>query len=508
MALYYVNFMDDRPVMLIGLARVTGGLWPRRSGVAGLLVVVGAMVVGVFQELRGAMEPGRPNVLVLFADDQRADSIAGLGNAHIRTPNLDRLVSQGTAFTRAYCMGSLQGAVCVPSRAMLLTGRTLFHVKDDLAGQPTWPEAFAKSGYTTFFTGKWHNQEASALRVFQRGKAVFIGGMGDPYQLPIQDIRDNRQFVNKRLSGEHSVKLFADAAAEFIRGQAGKGPFLCYVPFNSPHDPRVAPPSYQERFHANPPPLPANFLPQHPFDNGALVLRDEELAPWPRTPDIVRRHLADYYAAIEFLDAQVGRILDALKESGQYENTLIVVSADHGLAIGSHGLFGKQNLYEHSMRAPLIMAGPGVPRGLRTDGMCYLLDIFPTLGELAGIPPPEGSEGESLVSILKGQGKSGRDSIFTAYADVQRAIRDDRWKLIIYPKINKAQLFDIKGDPVELHDLANDPDRAGEVKRLTALLRQWQERLNDHAPLSSAKPMPSEFTFPAESAAAKPAKAS
>ncbi len=304
-------------------------------------------------------------------------------------------------------MGSLQGAVCVPSRAMLLTGRTLFRVKDNLAGQPTWPEAFAKAGYSTFLTGKWHNQPASALRVFQRGKSIFFGGMGDPYKLPLQDIAPDHALINKRTSGEHSVKLFADAASEFLRAQPADRPFLCYVAFNLPHDPRVAPEPFHRRYDAEKPPTPANFLPQHPFDNGALAIRDEQLAPWPRTPEIVSKHLADYYAAIEFLDEQVGRIIDALKATGQSENTLIVYSADHGLAIGSHGLFGKQNLYDHSMRAPLILAGPGIPKGKKLDAMGYLLDIFPTLGELAGVTGPDGSEGLSLVPALAGQPGSG-----------------------------------------------------------------------------------------------------
>jgi arylsulfatase A-like enzyme len=464
--------------------------------VAGLTAAAAIIVIASSRAAQTPSQTKRPNVLVLFADDQRADTIAALGNSHIRTPNLDRLVSEGTTFTRAYCMGSLQGAVCVPSRAMLLTGRTLFHVKEDLKGQPTWPEAFAKQGYTTFFTGKWHNQAESALRVFQHGKGVFLGGMGDPYRLEIQDTSPEHTFVNERLSGEHSVKVFADLAAEFIRGQSGKGPFLCYVPFNLPHDPRVAPKPYHDRYNAERPPLPANFLPRHPFNNGNMLGRDEELAPWPRTTEIVRQHLADYYAAIEFLDAQIGHILDALKQSNQCDNTLIVFTSDHGLAIGSHGLFGKQNLYDHSMRAPLIIAGPGIPRSRKTDAMCYLLDIFPTLGDLAGIRAPQESEGQSLVPILTGQRQSGRDSIFTAYIDVQRAVRDDRWKLIIYPKINKTQLFDLKNDPAELHDLANDPERTGEVRRLTGLLREWQKRLDDAAPLSSPKPSPPEFKFP------------
>ena len=288
----------------------------------------------------------------------------------------------------------------MPSRGMILTGRTLFHVRDDLAGQDTWPEAFGRQGYTTFLTGKWHNQPASALRSFQKGKAIFFGGMGDPYSLPLRDISQEHTLVNERVSGEHSVQQFADAASEFLRAQSGASPFLCYVAFNLPHDPRVATPEFHRRYNADLPPLPRNFQPQHPFNNGALTLRDEALAPWPRTPEVVRQHLADYYASIAFLDSQVGRILDALRASGQYERTLIVFTSDHGLAIGSHGLFGKQNLYDHSMRSPLVIAGPGVPRDRRSDAMCYLLDVFPTLGELAGVSGPEGNEGRSLVPNL------------------------------------------------------------------------------------------------------------
>lgn len=462
-----------------------------------LLTAAVALAAAPSAALAGASHAAKPNVLILLADDQRADTIAALGNARLRTPHLDRLVREGTTFTRAYCMGSDQGAVCVPSRAMLLSGRTLFRVHEDLDGQPTWPESFAAAGYATFLTGKWHNGAASALRAFQQGQAVFLGGMGDPYRLPLQDISSRHTFANYRASGAHSVKLFADAAVEFLRGRTGDRPFLCYVAFNLPHDPRTAPPAYHARHRDDPPPPPANFLPQHPFDNGATTIRDECLAPWPRTPAIVRRHLADYYACIEFLDDQVGRILDALRASGRYDDTLIVYTSDHGLAIGSHGLFGKQNLYEHSMRSPLILAGPGVPRGRRSDAMTYLLDIFPTLGSLAGVPSPDGSEGLSLAPVLAGQVPTRRDSIFTAYGDSQRAIRDDRWKLIVYPRINRTQLFDLRDDPDERRDLSADPARAAEVARLTTLLRRSQEESGDRQPLSSPRPLPSEFVPPA-----------
>ncbi len=437
---------------------------------------------------------GKPNILFLFSDDQRADTIAALGNRNITTPTLDRLAHRGTVFTRAYCMGANNGAVCVPSRAMLMSGRTLFHIKEDLAGQTTWPEKFAQSGYTTFITGKWHNGAESVTRSFQQGKAVFLGGMGNPYQLPLQDLSAEHRLENKRVSGEHSVKLFADAAIDFLKQPKDK-PFLCYVAFNCPHDPRVAPKEYHDKYNAQKPPVPPNFLPQHPFNNGSLVIRDEKLAPWPRTPEIVQEHLADYYSYIEFMDAQIARILETLKAIGQMENTLIVFSSDHGLAIGSHGLFGKQNLYDHSMHAPLMISGPGIPAGKQTDAMCYLLDIFPTLGALAEVPAPEGSEGRSLVPVLTGQTERHREVIFTAYTKVQRAVRDNRWKLIVYPQINKTQLFDLQTDPIEMHDLAADPSHADEVKRLTALLQEQQKLADDSQPLSTDKPQPLEFDF-------------
>jgi arylsulfatase A-like enzyme len=446
-----------------------------------------------------------PNIVFLFSDDQRADTVHALGNAAIETPNLDRLVAEGTVFSRAYCMGAQQGAVCVPSRAMLLTGRTLFRIKETMDGQGTWPEAFAKAGYATFITGKWHNQAPSLLRTFQEGRNVFLGGMGqDPYALPVQDFGAEGKLSEKRPSGKHCVELFADTVIDFLKRPKEGKPFLAYVALNAPHDPRIAPREYHDRYNAAKPPLPDNFLPRHPFNNGNMAGRDEELAPWPRTPEIVRQHLADYYASITFLDVQVGRVLDALKASGLSEKTIVVFASDHGLAIGSHGLFGKQNLYDHSMHAPLIVAGPGIPKGKRADALCYLLDVFPTLGELAGVPGPEGSEGKSLAPVIRGSATKVRDSIFTAYAKVQRAVRDDRWKLLVYPQINKLQLFDLGNDPSEMKDLSSDPAHSAELQRLTSLLESAQREANDALPLRTDKPMPLEFDFTKVKGGTKP----
>lgn len=284
----------------------------RQSFVWAILVLLVLPAFTLAQE-----KPKRPNILFLFTDDQRADTIAALGNKHIQTPNLDKLAARGTAFRRAYCMGAMQGAVCVPSRAMVMSGRTLFKINPNLQGIPTWPAAFMRAGYLTFITGKWHNEPASALATFNAGKAIFFGGMGDPYALPVADITPRHTLTEKKPSGKHSCELFADSAIEFIKAQKGADkPFVAYVAFNGPHDPRTAPKKYHEPYNKDKPPLPPNFLPVHPFNNGDMILRDERLAPWPRTPEVVRQHLADYYAYITFVDAQVGRILAALREAG------------------------------------------------------------------------------------------------------------------------------------------------------------------------------------------------
>ncbi len=444
-------------------------------------------------------KPKRPNIVFIFTDDHRADTIAALGNAHIKTPHLDKLVKRGTAFTRAYCMGSMQGAVCVPSRAMMLSGRSLFRINDSLKGITTWPEMFARAGYRTFITGKWHNQPPSVLAAFSEGKNIFFGGMGFPDRLPVADITPKRTLTEKKLSGKHSCELFTDSAIEFIKEQkGGTKPFLAYVPLNGPHDPRLAPKEYHDYYNKNKPPLPPNFLPTHPFNNGELIVRDERLAPWPRTPEIVRQHLADYYAFITFIDAQVGRIVEALREAGLDENTIIVFAGDSGLAIGSHGLFGKQNLYDHSMRVPMIFAGPGVPQGktFGTTCPCYLFDIFPTLGEFAKVKGPEGNEGLSLVPMMNGPLATGpRSSIFTAYRQFQRSVYDSQFHLIAYPHINKVQLFDLYKDPHETKDLIDDPARAMIVERLMRTLKQSQQIFGDKQPLRSDKPLPLEFDF-------------
>ncbi len=440
-------------------------------------------------------QPPRPNILFLFADDQRADTIGAWGNELIDTPNLDRLVAEGWSFRRNYVFGSNSGAVCVPSRAMVLTGRSWMRSPNRMEGVPTLPRLLESAGYRTFITGKWHNGEEALLRAFDRGTAIYLGGMADHTQTEVQDI-ENGGLVRRRVGERFSSELFADAVIEFLDEQAAaeasgewEQPFFAYVPFTAPHDPRQPPSEYRERYYHRNLPLPANYKPQHPFDNGALILRDENLAAWPRTEDVIRDQLAEYYGLITHLDDQVGRILAALDENGQAEHTVVVYAADHGLSVGSHGLLGKQNLYEHSMRCPLIIRGPGIPHGT-TDAFTYLYDLFPTLLAQGAVAKPPGIDGRDLTPLWSGGDPTWRRSLFLPYRDVMRAVRDDRYKLIVYPNVNHRQLFDLVEDPDELHNLISDPDLAETAARLEALLEGWQTAMGDTTPLSVPDPAP------------------
>ena len=416
-----------------------------------------------------------PNVLFLLADDQRADTISALGNRYIQTPNIDRLARNGFVFRRAYCMGSQVQAVCVPSRAMLLTGRSLFHATQGPttgeipAGYVMWPEVFRGAGYATIGIGKWHNDRASYKRAFSDGGPVFFSGMGDQTRLTVSNYEGTTNYVAQK----YSSALFADAAIAQIRANKSR-PFAMYVAFTVPHDPRAAPPGYKNRYAARSLPLPANFMQKPPFDNGEMMVRDERLLPRPLKDHHIRRELAAYYAMLTHMDAQIGRILRTLRETGLAENTIVVYAADNGLALGSHGLLGKQNLYEHSVRVPLILSGPGIPRG-ESSALCYLYDVYPTLCELTDLTPARTVQGKSLMPIIRGEQLAVRDSILCAYRDLHRMISDGQWKLITYPKIGRQQLFNIAIDPDELNDLSENPeyrDRVADMRNRMLLLQR------------------------------------
>ena len=428
---------------------------------------------------------GRPNVLFLLTDDQTFNTIRALGNTEIHTPNMDRLVRRGVAFTQTHVMGGLNGAVSQPSRAMLLTGRGLMDVHRNGGFIPqaekTFPEVFRENGYTTFATGKWHSDNASFNRSFSTGANIFFGGM-HPYGRnnelghrrpylhqydPAGDYNDRNGAWADASPETFSSKLYADAAIGFLEAEASSGdPFLMYVAFTSPHDPRNVLPGYGRKYASAELSMPANFVPQHPFDNGDLNERDEKLLPTPRVPEQVLAERANYYGMVSEVDFQIGRILDALEKSGKAANTIIVFTSDNGLCVGEHGLLGKQNLYEAAVRIPMVICGPGIPQNTVRDAYCYLYDLYPTLCGLAGIEVPATVKGVSLEETLRNPEAGKREDI------LQRAIKKDGFKLILYNVDGQRhpQLFDLKADPMEMKNLYDDPAYREKREELTGLL--------------------------------------
>ena len=435
----------------------------------------------------------QPNILFLFADDQRPDTIAAWGNPHIETPHIDNLVEDGFSFRNNYCLGSIGEAVCAPSRAMLHTGKAYFRVPLDMSGHATLGETLGKAGYTTFGTGKWHNGTHSWARSFQQGRGIFFGGMADHTNVPLAEVGDDGQLYRSPTVRKFSTEIFADAMIEFLENYEEEKPFYAYAAFTAPHDPRTPPRRYREKYYAKRLPLPRNFMPQHPFNNGAMMVRDEQLGAWPRTEDEVRDHLAEYYGMMTHLDEQIGRILAVLEETGNAENTYIIYAGDHGLAVGSHGLLGKQNIYEHSMKTPLIVKGPDVPAGKSSNALTYLLDLFPTLLGLADQQAPSIVDGRNLAPIWNGTAPRVRDTLFLSYGNSMRSVRDERYKLIRYPRVDVDQLFDLANDPEEMRNLAVEEGHQTRVSRMIALIKQWQERLGDTTPLRVSDPEPREI---------------
>ncbi|MBS60352.1 MAG: sulfatase [Anaerolineaceae bacterium] len=403
-------------------------------------------------------DSGRPNIVFLIADDHRHNAINALGDTQVKTPHLDSLIREGTSLTNMYIMGSTVGAVCMPSRGMMLTGRTLWKIDEpDLGNWLLWPQMLRESGYHTYGIGKWHNERRSFSRCFAGGAETFFGGMSDHYAVPVHDYDPSGKFPeeNARVGQGFSTDIFAEAAVEFLQQYSDEEPFCLYVAFTAPHDPRTPPSDFT--YNPNDLELPDNFLSQHPFDNGEMYVRDELLADYPRTDKEIKHHLADYYGMISHLDSSIGKILSALDDTGVSGNTIVVYTADHGLAVGQHGLLGKQNLYEHSIKVPFLIRGPQVPVSSQSDAFCYLYDFASTLCDMLDISIPPSFEGRSFWNTII-NGDIHRHTVFSAYKDKHRSIRDNRYKLIKYYLGDKitSQMFDLLSDPLETDNLIDN----------------------------------------------------
>lgn len=433
---------------------------------------------GEFHLTAGAEMSKRPNVLLLLADDQRADTIHALGNDAIITPNLDKLAEKGFVIGNLFNLGGNLGAICVPSRNMLMTGLSYTRFDKGPRDQglgPTLPKSFSAAGYQT-----WYREKS--------GKANL------PYIQKQFDEYEDFNLVTENKTGYGARRIVNDAIEYLESGRDPDRPFLMYLGFGTPHDPRFSAPEFLEMYDLEKIPLPKDFIPIHPWDIGdeVMYIRAEHHEQWPRPAENIRRHIRDYYALITNMDNDIGRLLDKMDELGLRENTIVVFAADQGLSLGSHGMMAKQTLYDSTQRVPCIIDAPGIEPG-RTDAMGYVLDMFPTLCDLAGIEVPTGIDGRTLTPLLRREKETVRDHLFLSFKTSLRAVRTERWKLIQQTLINKPLLYDLQADPHEMNNLADDPEYKEVLEKMMNKLRAEQAAYNDTQPLFSDKPAPEKF---------------
>jgi choline-sulfatase len=474
------------------------------------IIAVGALLSNI------AAAETRPNILFILVDDQSPFDLKIYNpTSELETPALDRLAAEGMVFDGAYHMGSFSGAVCSPSRHMIMSGRTVWHLPQapwaaercpPNLEQQTIPAVFNRAGYATMRTCKTGNSYEAANALFTvRRDALKRGG------------------DEETGSGWHAQQVM-DYLGEREASKDEK-PFLIYYGFSHPHDTRDGTPELLAKYgatnHADPesppslhskqPKLPSNYLPAHPFDMTHADVRDEQQVSgvWGQRDEAsIRNETGRQFACSDNIDQQITRVLKKLEDMGELDNTYIIYTADHGMSIGRHGLMGKQNLYQHTWRVPFIVKGPGIKPGSRVEGNIYLLDILATLCDLASIPAPESNEGSSFKPVLTGEKSIVRDVLYGAYSGGSkpgiRCVKQGDWKLIQYEapdrSVSETQLFNLKDNPEELlaqhhqpqltaltgfsptdgqTNLASDPAHAGKLAEMQTLLLSEMRRLHD-----------------------------
>lgn len=452
-------------------------------------------------------EKKQPNFLFVLVDDQSAfDLKIYNSNSILETPTLDKLADGGMVFESARNMGSMNGAVCTPSRHMIMSGRTVWHLPPSAEFQKqidphpidtmTIGAVFNRAGYKTMRTCKKGNSYPGANRQFSVVKDKTKRG-GTEESGSAWHSKQVLEYLNARESAKES------------------DPFFIYFGFSHPHDTRNGTPELLAKYGAvnhkdknslppaNPkqPQLPENYLTAHPFFHGHPELRDEERVSgvWKnRDEQTIRNEIGREYACDENIDIQIDKVLKKLEEMGELDNTYIIYTADHGIAIGRHGLQGKQNLYEHSWKVPFIVNGPGIKGGTRVEGNIYLLDVLPTLCDLAEIEIPETVEGKSFKSVLEGKENTIRDTMYGVYCGGtkpgMRTVKLGDWKLIKYDvmdgAVRETQLFNLAENPNEYlpehgktgevqTNLAENPKYADKLKEMEAVLLGQMKKHDD-----------------------------
>lgn len=427
----------------------------------------------------------RPNILVLLADDQRWDTLGCMGNRIIRTPVLDALAARGTLFRNNYVTTS----ICMCSRASILTGQyTRTHGVKDFARNltpeqhaATYPQLLRQAGYRTGFIGKYGVGDTMPASSFDYWKG--FGGQG--------------KFFPKGEPGPHLTAIMGDQALAFF-GEAAKGPeqpWCLSVSFKAPHaedpDPRqyLPEPAHKEWYKDETIPPPRQSDPKYFAAMPERARTGESFKRWKirfDTPEKYQEYTKNYYRLITEIDLQVGRMVEALRASGQLENTLIVYTSDNGYYLAERGLADKWYMHEESIRTPLILVTPGQTQPLQVSEVSLNIDLAPTLLAAAGLKAPAMMQGQNLLPLARGARRKTRDEFFYEQPfDAKGGIPPveglwtKQWKYMVYydEPGKPEELYNLQQDPGEDHNLAKEPKYAAQLEQMRARYQRWKQRL-------------------------------
>ncbi|TNJ46575.1 sulfatase-like hydrolase/transferase [Tamlana fucoidanivorans] len=404
------------------------------------------------------------NIVFIESDDQSNQTIGAFGNTLIKTPNMDRLASEGIAFTAAYNMGCWSPAVCIPSRTMLFYGKYLWDSqKITKTNAPkALPELLKDKGYNTYMTGKWHAWGKPPNDIFDD-----LGSI-QPGQLKTYHTKQG-----------HVTDITGQEAVSYIKSYKHEAPFFLYVGFNAPHVPRQTKQKYYDMYPTEQIQLPPSVVHNGPLNPN---IKYNYTNP-PIKHKTMKSRVQQNNAMVSHMDERVGDILNALQEKGLYDKTIIVFMSDHGISFGENGVAGKVCLYEPSVTAPLIIKAPNLDKNKIYNDRVYLQDITPTLLNMLDIEIPHYVKFQSLIPIIKHNAKP-RASIYLAMFDDQRGIIRNNKKLIMYPKSGDIELYDLEKDPWETKNLKNTKGARTLISSLIADFKTWQKETGDTLDIS------------------------
>ncbi len=440
---------------------------------------------------------GKLNVLFIMSDDLNCD-LGCYGHPQVKSPNIDRLAKRGLRFERTHC----QFPLCGPSRASIMCGlypdQTLvqhnaIYVRQRVPNVQTMPQMFRNHGYTAMRIGKiyhygvpgsigtdGHDDPDSWNKVVNpRGRdkddesLVFTmrpGQYGGTLSWLAADGTDEEQ--TDGIGATAAVKRLEQFAAE-------KTPFFLGVGFYRPHTPYVSPKKYFDMYPREKivvPSVPEGYMDTLPQPARETLTRKKEQVDLP--DETVRRAIQAYYASITFMDAQVGRVLDALEKTGLDKNTIVLFTSDHGYHMGEHAYYQKMTLFENATRVPLIISAPGMKTaGQSTSALAESLDFYPTLAEACELTPPSILSGVSLASLFDDATATPRTSVLTQHQEGY-SLRTDRYRYTEWGADGKdgAELYDHASDPAEMTNLARRPESA---KTIAELSKQLHQRIAD-----------------------------